>query len=243
MNTLFVAWQNPATREWAPVARLTREEDRFHFVYTKGAEREGFVPFGRLNNLKREYVSETLFPLFANRLLTRSRPEYAAYLAWLGLSQTNHDVLDELARTGGLRATDQLELIPCPGPSTDQGYEVFFFARGLRHLRQTNQEDCLGLQPGEQLYLARDIQNEQDKHALLLRTREPVTMAGYAPRYYAEEFGRLMSMLPVTDLDVRIEQVNRDAPIQYRLLCHLKAPWPDGFRPCAQEAYEPLVTH
>ena len=242
MNTLFVAWQHPETREWAPVARLTREKDHFRFVYTKGAEREGFVPFGRLNDLRQAYVSKTLFPLFANRLLTRSRPEYAAYLQWLGLSETQHDELDELARTGGRRATDELELIPCPAPSSDRQYEAFFFARGLRYLESDSRARCLKLQPEERIYLARDVQNEKDAHAWLLRTREPVSVVGYAPRYYAAEFQRLMAMLDATDLDVRVARVNPDAPIQYRLLCRLRTPWPQGFRPCAAEAYEPLVT-
>ncbi|MGB0723244.1 MAG: HIRAN domain-containing protein [Gammaproteobacteria bacterium] len=243
VGSLFVAWQHPSTREWAPVARLTRDHEGYRFVYTKGADRESFVPFGRLTDLRREYVSEELFPLFANRLLARSRPEYEAYLRWLGLSRANYDVLDELARTGRLRATDQLELIPCPKPSQAQRYEVFFFARGLRHFTDSGRQRCMALNAEEPLFLARDVQNAQDPDALLLRTGDPVSVVGYTPRYYSAEFTRLMRMVSPGQVEVRVKQINVDAPIQYRLLCHLSAPWPSGFSPCTQDAYQPMPHH
>ncbi|MGB1109560.1 MAG: HIRAN domain-containing protein, partial [Gammaproteobacteria bacterium] len=209
----------------------------------KGAQRESFVPFGRLADIEVEYVSDELFPLFANRLLSKSRPEYSAYLHWLGLSEASYDVLDELARTGGLRATDQLEMIPCPKPSLDQQYEVFFFARGLRHLTETSRLRCMELKPGDPLYLARDVQNAHDPNALLLRTAEPVAVVGYTPRYYSAEFSRLMDLVSPDHIRVEVLQVNYDAPVQYRLLCHLKAPWPSDFSPCTQDEYLPLVNH
>lgn len=88
MKALFVAWQDPASRSWAPVGRLTREGEFYHFVYTRGAtEVPNFMPFGRMTDLDAEYVSTELFPLFANRVLSRTRPEYQDYLRWLGLSE------------------------------------------------------------------------------------------------------------------------------------------------------------
>jgi len=149
MKALFVAYQDAASRTWAPVGRLTREDGRYHFAYTRGAkDLPSFVPFCRMTDLNAEYVSDKLFPLFANRVLPKSRPEYSDYLQWLGLSGASHDALEELARTGGLRATDTLELIPCPAPTEGNRYEVFFFCRGLRHLSEENQTRALQLQPG-----------------------------------------------------------------------------------------------
>lgn len=242
MKALFVAYQDSATRQWAPVARLTREDGRYHFAYTRGVrEFRNFVPFGRMTDLNAEYVSETLFPLFANRVLPKSRPEYGDYLSWLGLSQASHDALEELARTGGLRATDSLELIPCPAPTEGNRYEVFFFARGLRHLGKDSQERALTLATGERLYLAQDLQNGFDNTALLLRTGDPVTLVGYAPRYYSRDFTRLIEQVGANEVSVTVERVNTNAPLQYRVLCKLSAPWPTGFAPCESGDYEPLV--
>ncbi|HFE38157.1 MAG TPA: restriction endonuclease, partial [Gammaproteobacteria bacterium] len=98
MKSLFIAWQDPESRQWAPVGRLSQRGGRFHFVYTQGAKDfSNFTPFGRMSDLSAEYVSDELFPLFKNRVLTKSRPEYAQYLKWLGLDSVKYDALDELA--------------------------------------------------------------------------------------------------------------------------------------------------
>jgi hypothetical protein len=51
MKTLYVAWQDPETRAWSPVARLGYQEGAYHFEYTNGAKNKRFVPFGRLKEL------------------------------------------------------------------------------------------------------------------------------------------------------------------------------------------------
>lgn len=135
MKALFIAWQDKTTRRWAPVGRLSREDGVYRFVYTRGAEETPhFRPFGRMLDLHKSYKSEELFPIFANRILAKNRPEYRDYLQWLGLAEAQYDALEELSRTGGLRATDSLELFPCPEPTEGKTFEVYFFCRGLRHL-------------------------------------------------------------------------------------------------------------
>lgn len=239
MKSLFVAYQDTVSRTWTPVARLTHDGELYHFSYTRGAKNlPNFVPFGRMSELDAEYVSEQIFPLFANRLLPKSRPEYKDYLNWLGLTGAGHDVLEELARTGGLRATDSLELIPCPEPTSSNQYEVYFFCRGLRHMSADSQARSLALANGEQLYLMQDIQNGSDGMALLLRTDDPVTLVGYVPRYYAAEFPSLIKLAGGEAPKVTVEKVNADAPIQYRVLCKLSAPWPVQFQPCQTGSYE-----
>ncbi len=239
MKTLFVAYQDAASRTWTPVARLTHDGQFYHFAYTRGAkDLPNFVPFGRMNELDAEYVSEQIFPLFANRLLPKSRPEYNDYLSWLGLSGVGHDALDELARTGGLRATDSLELIPCPEPTSSNQYEVYFFCRGLRHFPADSQARSLALEKGERLYLMQDLQNGSDGMALLLRTDDPVTAVGYVPRYYSAEFSRLIKLVGADAAKVTVEKVNADAPVQYRVLCKFSAPWPAQFQPCQTGLYE-----
>lgn len=243
MKALFVAWQNPNTRAWVPVGRLTHENGVYKFVYTRGAkEAEGFTPFGRMVNLDASYVSDVLFPLFANRVLPKSRPEYGDYLRWLGLSERAHNELEVLARTGGLRATDTLEIIPCPEPTKDKSYEVYFFSHGIRHLSLKDQERVNELNAGAQLYLMQDLQNEHDAMALLLRTNDPVAVVGYCPRYYSGEFSKLLTSVGSKDVRVTVEQVNPDAPMQLRLLCKLRAPWPANFSACSMEQFQPLAS-
>lgn len=242
MKALFVAWQDAESRRWAPVGRLTQEDGIYRFVYTRGAEViPNFRPFGRMQELDKAYRSEELFPIFANRILAKNRPEYHEYLKWLGLTEAQHNALEELARTGGLRATDSIELFPCPEPTEGKTYEVYFFCRGIRHLHQENQERAYKLETGERLYLMQDLQNPQDNQALLLRTQDPITLVGYAPRYYSAEFTQLIGSTVPDQVNVKVEQVNVDAPIQYRVLCKLTSPWPANFSPCAREEFEALA--
>lgn len=241
MKALFVAWQDPKTRHWAPVGRLSHEAGQYRFVYTEGAlELTNFTPFGRMNDLKAEYVSKDLFPLFANRILSKSRPEYNQYLDWLNIDRAHYDALEELARTGGVRATDSLELFACPEPTIHQTYEVYFFSRGLRHLHDENRKRIAHLQPQEHLFIMQDMQNEHDEMALLLRTKDPITLVGYAPRYFSGEFTKLIESTGPGKVKVTVEKVNLEAPLQYQVLCRITAPWPSNFQPCQQGLYKTL---
>jgi hypothetical protein len=243
MNTLFVAMQDQESRRWAPVARLRREHGQYRFVYTRGCRQvPEFEGFGRLDDLSAEYVSHELFPLFANRVLSKTRPEYQRYMNWLGLNPAEVDVLEELGRTGGLRATDGLELISCPEPTDDRHYEIRFFARGVRHLGADAQMAVGQLQVGERLFLVRDVQNEADGLALMLRTGDPVQLVGYVPRYYSADLARLLDMVGPQEVAVYVDGVNNDAPLQYRLRCRLTAPWPEGFAACEAPEFQPLST-
>ena len=113
--------------------------------------------------------------------------------------------------------------------------------RGIRHLHAENQERAQQLKPGERLYLMQDLQNPHDRMALLMRTVEPITLVGYAPRYYSEEFTQLIKSTDLDQVKVTVEQVNLDAPVQYRVLCKLTSPWPANFSPCTAKAFEALA--
>ncbi len=241
MKALFVAWKDLENSRWLTVGRLTHEKGMYKFVYTKGAKKSKyFKPFGRMTNLGKAYVSEGLLPLFKNRILPKSRPEYGAYLGWLGLTEATHNELEMLARTGGLRDTDTLELFPCPEPTKNNLYKVYFFSRGVRHLLPEHRNRIKELVPGQELFLMRDIQNRYDRYALLMRTGDPISIVGYCPRYYCADFTRLIELAGPTNVSVTVEKVNADAPMQMRLLCKVRAPWPTGFSACSTEEYKPL---
>ena len=111
-NALYVAWRSgDATQgRWGPVGRLERLGTEYRFAYTKGARSlKGFQAVPEMPHLDKVYESEELFPLFANRLLSKSRPEYEAYLTWGGFDPDNPpDPIAILGVTEGRRATDSL---------------------------------------------------------------------------------------------------------------------------------------
>ena len=236
--------QDPDSRRWAPVARLRRENGHYLFDYTRGTQRlPNFEPFGRMSKVGLQYVSDALFPLFANRVLAAGRPEYHDYLRWLGLTEQDHDALEELARTGGRRATDTLEVVPCPESTPDGRYELHFFARGLRLLGAEEQVRAATLMPGERLHLLKDVQNCQDAMALMLPTDDPMHIVGYVPRYHCADVSRLLHLAGPEAVTVVVERINPDAPIQYRLNCRLSAPWSAHFQPCADDEFHPVTVN
>jgi hypothetical protein len=238
--TLFLHWQDPVTRRWHIVGRLTRSDDLYKFVYTKGAiASKRFIPFGRMTSLFEEYRSPELFPLFNNRILQRSRPEFKNYLDWLDVDSANPDPLLLLSRSGGLRGTDTLGLYPMPMPDQNNMYRVLFFCHGLRYVPDSSQATLQGLRPGALLYPMHDMQNEWDRNALALRTRDPVSMIGYCPRYFAKDF-RVLLRRRSKEAGISVRRINRDAPIEFRLLCEFHSPWPIGFKACQDNEYEPL---
>lgn len=176
--------------------------------------------------------------LFANRVLPKNRPEYHEYISWLALDGMERSEFDELARTGGRRATDAIELIPCPEPTASGEYETYFFCRGLRHLAEGSRDRVNDLKTGAPLYLMRDVQNAIDASALLLRTGEPVSIVGYTPAYFSSEFAAILDANGPGALSVSVERVNLEAPMQYRILCRLVTRWPDNFAPFSSEEFQ-----
>lgn len=241
---LYVTWQDPASRRWFPVGRLCFNRNAYEFRYTRGAKKAsvlgGFVPFGRMESLESVYTSKSLFPLFANRLMDKSRPEYSSFMRWLNLQEKQMDPLTVLSLTEGLRGTDNLELFPCPEPTIFNQYEVSFFSRSLGHLPE-HAVNCVNrLNPGDRLFVMHDLQNKYHDLALAIRTGDPVAIIGYCPRYLCNDFHSLLRATNPLSCEVVVVRVNLDAPLQLRLLCNFKAPWPKGFVSCSEDEYKIL---
>ncbi|NLE37140.1 MAG: DNA-binding protein, partial [Pirellulaceae bacterium] len=187
------------------------------------------------------YESEELFPLFANRLLSQSRPEYEAYLRWSGFDP-NHapDPIVILGVTEGIRQTDAVEVFPCPVPDADGCFVNKFFLHGIRWMPPMVIDRIARLQAEEPLKLMADFQNGVDRHAVALRTDSDRVMLGYVPRYLARDVWNLVQGCDVDFIEVTVARVNVDAPLQNRLLCRMQACWPDGFQPCSGEEFMPI---
>jgi hypothetical protein len=248
MRTLFLAWQDPNSRRWFPVGRLESYDQLYLFTYTKGAEQAaaeaGFQPLASFPELHTSYISEQLFPLFSNRVLPRSRPEYRDYLEWLSVPETERDPVVILARSGGQRVTDTLEVFPCPEETEGGEYQVHFLAHGLRHMPEPSADRALTLKQGEKLLAMRDIQNPSDPDAIALRTAETfdrdMYLIGYCPRYLRADFIRLLDT--GTSPTITVERVNYPpAPLQFRVLCKVVMAWSLGFKPFSTPEYDPIV--
>ncbi len=242
MRDLYVAWRDPKDRRWLPVGLLRFDGQSYLFMYTEGARQSPrFTQFACMDDFTTIYKSEELFPIFANRILSRKRPEYHEFLQWLDIPEDSADALTLLARTGGIRETDSLALFSCPQRGSDNTYRVQFFSHGIRHLSEATVQRISDLAPKERLYLMPDPQNPHDACALAVRTDDPIFIVGYCPRYLASDFLTVLKSVDVDKTTVRVERVNEDAPLQLRLLCSLSAPWPDNFQPCSEQFYKPLV--
>ena len=89
-----------------------------------------------------------------------------------------------------------------------------------------------------------DLLNESDPQAVALRPAAGDRfIIGYVPRYLARNVWKIMQGCSPDFIKVAVERVNKDAPLQQRLLCRMNACWPEGFRPCDDEAFRPIPDH
>jgi hypothetical protein len=224
MNRLFVAWQDPDSREWRPVAQLEKKNGLYEFKYSIGARHERFIPLDGMSDLDIVYNSERLFPFFSNRLLSEKRSEFKDFIDWLDLSgSTNLEPIEILARSGGQRETDVFQLFSAPNLGPNDSFKMKFFCNGIRHLDESAQSRIHQLQKRNKLFLMMDVQNDCDPQALAVRSDDPVQILGYLPRYLASEFQPILKdSNTLNKLEITVDKVNALAPIQYRLLCNLE---------------------
>jgi hypothetical protein len=220
-NAVYIAWQAPDTHEWHVVGSLQERNAGYVFNYTKGVLASAmFTRFSGMNDIYETYVSEELFPLFKNRLLSSRRPEYPRFIKWLGLDEKNAQPIEILARSGGKRSTDQLQMFK-KIEADDSGYfEHYFFAHGLGHMSESVQARIVELQKGDELLMSLDVQNRFDKHAVIIRVDCPAEILGFCPRYFSSDIKRLL-LDESSGIKLTVEKISDDAPYNYRLLCKL----------------------
>jgi len=234
-NCIYLAWQDQSTRRWHVIGQLLRSNEGYEFRYTYGVNN---IPnFSALSNMpehKKVYYSPELFSLFKNRLMPKSRPDYSNYLKWLGLKKEaiSVDDLDTLAISGGERETDFFRIIPVPKKNSSGTYAFKFFVNGLSHMTDEAKDRAQTLSKGDSLYLAHDFQNSEDSLALFLRTEDPPCLIGYVPAYFAKIIHKIKNENESNQIQINVIQINKDAPIQMRLLCEfsspvLNKPWED----------------
>jgi hypothetical protein len=218
---LFVNWQDDGSRRIFPVGRLVNlKSDGYEFAYiaaAREAQEFGFAPFQAFPDLAQVYRARDLPAFFNNRLLQPGRPDYPQYLQELGLESATATPVEILARSGGRRVTDPLEVFAELVPSGDR-FEAHFFVRGIRH-HAGAEEAVAQLHPRDQLRLKHEPTNEFNRNAHLLICHDGRSV-GYVPDYLVDD----LKQLSESDDSLRVEVVRVNAapsPSQQRLLCKL----------------------
>jgi hypothetical protein len=242
-RSLFVSWRDPEVSSIYPIGRLILrvgpDGERYSFAYLKRAERlERFQPLPGLPDLHQRYDSDRLFPVFANRIMPRTRPEFDLLASRLDLGH-DADPFEVLARTGGRRATDRIEVFSGPERTDDGESCVLFFARGIRHIPGAS-EAVASLRVGDQLILVDDTQNEFNARALLMRLSDG-RHVGRIPDYLVDHVHELRDFNRAEPLVV-VEHVNDETvPAHLRLICRLTALWPEGYVPFSGPDFQLLA--
>jgi hypothetical protein len=142
----------------------------FRFWYLAEAESAtDFRPFLGFPELTKTYESKVLWPFFALRIMDSRRPDYAAYLQQLGLTN-DASQLDILSRSGGERKGDTVYLVEEPDVAPDGATEAVFLLRGSRYATSEHGTvaAATALIPSAVLQIRADSTNETNPSALLV---------------------------------------------------------------------------
>ena len=127
-------------------------------------------------------------------------------------------------------------------PDFEGCYINKFFLHGIRWIDPNPQDRINQLHAGESLLLIPDVANLSDPNAVAVWTNDPTepTRIGFVPRYLARDIRRVLASCDPDFIELTVERVNRDAPLQQRLLCRVRSCWPDDFQPCSDDDFLPI---
>jgi hypothetical protein len=250
MKSLFVAWKKESGSGWFPVGRLDADiaPEPYKFRYLQGAlqaKKEcDFVPFDNFPDFRKQYVSDELFPFFANRLQNPNQPSFPEYLRRLGLDKgrkTAFDPIEVLAVSQGLRATDSLEIFPKVEPAEGGQFAIKFFLHGLGHVLPAAIDRILKLRPGEDLSIVLEDKNpDTGMIAIQLQTQDRLPI-GYAPHYLLSDLLQVIRGFESAS-SAQVSRMNPPpAPPGQRVLVLFKGCWPDGYQPMSGEEFRALA--
>jgi hypothetical protein len=223
-DALIVAWQDPESRRYHAVGLLLRtNDDLYRFRYRKEASSvPGFRPFLGFSDLDRDYTSSHLFPLFAERILDDARPDRISLYDALDLVSTAGP-MEFLARSGGRRAGDRIQLLPTPSV-VDGHTSCVFLVHGVRY--QEGAADAIDqLRPGDELALEPEPNNPIDPNAVLVT--QDGTRLGWVPNPLLSYVRAVMSS---PDARLTVVRANpRELGHHMRLLVRIEGTLPEDF--------------
>ena len=233
------------------MGRLTRNDSEpfeYEFEYIRGAfEAKNSaiplaVPVPGFPELDKAYRATEIFPIFRYRAMNKRRPDRPEYLNLFGLDPDDTDVLAELAISGGHSVADTFEIFPAIEPDAQGRFKTRFIVQGLRPSDPETIECIASLNLGDHLEPALADNSQSAQHSIRVKTTDQVHL-GWLPRYLADVL-RQSDALNLADLDLRVVQVNHDAPPSHRLLVELSGQLPPGIDPMVElEQYQPIASN
>ncbi|WP_157833202.1 HIRAN domain-containing protein [Oceanospirillum maris] len=223
------------------MAKLTNADGTYQLGYTKGINSSPrFKPFARMQDTRKIYYSEDIFPFFKNRILPKNRPEFKKILRWLDLENQEFDPLVYLAISGGARITDSYMVVPLPEKENGK-YKLKFLINGIRYIEEKVKKRIEKINKKQKLKYKIDESNIHDENAISLHIDdESNSKIGFCPRYLASDIKKLITLENDENAEFYIERVNLDAPYQYKILCSFSIKWPANFTPFVSEEYLPI---
>lgn len=177
---LLVTQKLPPNNLYETVGILSQMPDSsFHFSYLDAyAQAAYFRALPGLPKVQGGVTSDHLFPFFAERVISSERPDRSITLSYLNLVEPV-EPFEILARSGGSRLNDRLEVLPFPEESESGLYSFTFFVHGIRYLDETGYSALDQLQSGDALRVEREPSNPESELALKI-TRNGASL-GYVP--------------------------------------------------------------
>ena len=192
-KTLFLAWHGSnENRFWFPVGRLDadpKEQDTASATLMapgRPKNRPDSQCCWNFPELDGDYWASELFPLFQNRIMSPSRPDFQEYLKVLGLGGYA-DPVEILAVNGGRRLTDTYEVFPKLVKQDDGSFVSRFFLHGNRFVSESGRERLNSLRADEELYVAVELTNPSTELAVLILTTD-YQVLGWAPHYLVDDW-------------------------------------------------------
>lgn len=192
IDRLLVIWGEPSAGNRQVIGHLAREAGELRFWYEpdlSDAMKRGFhlLPEFPEHRLQAEpYVERYLFPLFAERIPALTRRDATAMMQAWGVERPD-DQFEVLAKSGGIRATDRLELAEYRADDDELAEPLEFRIAGRRYIPS---DEVAPLEVGCRVSLKPEPTNPKDPQAVIVDRHGK--RAGYVPRQYTTLFGRLL---------------------------------------------------
>jgi hypothetical protein len=195
IDHLLVIWSAPSDGGRHIVGHLIRGGGvPFRFWYEadlRSALSRGFTllpafPDQRLSDSP--YEARYLFATFADRIPSAHRSDTTETLASWGVEHRD-DQFDILAKSGGLRATDRIELAEYRAADDPLDEPLEFRVAGVKYV---SPDLRASLTAGTSLGFEREPTNEHDPAATVIATTADGKRAGYVPRQYSAMIARLV---------------------------------------------------
>src|SRR5438128_3136624 len=184
ITRLFVLWSDPQDGTRYVIGDLSREVDGFKFAYGRELDRalaRGLKLLPEFPDRSKSYGERHLFSTFAQRIPSPARPDFSQMMdSWGVRVELRDDPMEILARSGGIQATDRLELAEFRDDLDPLTQPLLFRVAGPKHHDGTPQ-----LCAGEHVVLLREKANPHDEYATLVlkKAGRPI---GYVPRQYSK---------------------------------------------------------